>query len=243
MEINFKGKRALVTGAGKGIGKDVALLLHELGAEVVAISRTKEDLEALKKEIACTVILADLEDANSAKEAAEKAGDIDLLVNNAGVASNEPFLETSVENFSKTFNINVRSILIVSQVIAKKMVQTGKKGSIVNVSSQASMVALQNHTSYCTSKGAVDQLTRMMALELGPHNIRVNAVNPTVVMTLMGELNWSDPQKAGPMLSKIPMGRFAKPREVSEAIVYLLSDRASMINGSLLPVDGGFLAC
>jgi len=110
------------------------------------------------------------------------------------------------------------------------------------VSSQASMVALKDHTSYCTSKGGLDQLTRMMALELGPHNIRVNAVNPTVVLTAMGQINWSDPKKSGPMLQKIPMNRFAKTREVSEAIAYLLSDKSSMVNGVMLPVDGGFLA-
>eukprot|EP01118_Nematostelium_gracile_P018122 TRINITY_DN7943_c0_g1_i2.p1 TRINITY_DN7943_c0_g1~~TRINITY_DN7943_c0_g1_i2.p1 ORF type:complete len:142 (-),score=40.85 TRINITY_DN7943_c0_g1_i2:77-502(-) len=137
---------------------------------------------------------------------------------------------------------NVTSILAVSQIVAKNMIQRKVPGAIVNVSSQASQIAIQDHTSYCTSKGAVDQLTRMMALELGPHSIRVNAVNPTVVLTKMGEMAWSDPQKAKPMLARIPLGKFAKPREVSEAIAYLLSDKASMINGVILPIDGGFLS-
>eukprot|EP01116_Phalansterium_solitarium_P001111 TRINITY_DN10893_c0_g1_i1.p1 TRINITY_DN10893_c0_g1~~TRINITY_DN10893_c0_g1_i1.p1 ORF type:complete len:244 (-),score=74.61 TRINITY_DN10893_c0_g1_i1:108-839(-) len=242
MEINLKGKRVLVTGAGKGIGRDVCLLLHEVGASVVAVSRSQSDLEGLKKEIHCEIIVASLENADEARQAAEAAGDIDLLVNSAGIARNEPFLEASVENFDATMNVNVRTAFIVSQVVARKLVARGKPGAIVNLSSQASMVALKDHTAYCTSKGALDQLTRMMALELGSHNIRVNAVNPTVTLTPMGEKNWSDPAKAGPMLEKIPLRRFALPREVSNAVVFLLSDQASMINGTMLPVDGGFLA-
>jgi len=242
MNFNFHGKNALVTGAGKGIGKDICLLLAELGANVIALSRTQQDLEDLSKQIKCKIIVADLSDANQAKEAAEKAGDVDLLVNNAGVSILEPFLETTVESFDLILNVNVRSAMIISQVVAKNMIKRKVSGSIVNISSQASMIALKNHTSYCTSKGALDQLTRMMALELGPYGIRVNAVNPTVVLTDMGQMAWSDPIKAKPMLDSIPLGRFAQPREVSNTVAFLLSDKASMINGSMLPIDGGFLA-
>eukprot|EP01117_Protostelium_nocturnum_P008101 TRINITY_DN2886_c0_g1_i2.p1 TRINITY_DN2886_c0_g1~~TRINITY_DN2886_c0_g1_i2.p1 ORF type:complete len:171 (-),score=45.22 TRINITY_DN2886_c0_g1_i2:55-567(-) len=152
----------LVTGAGKGIGRDVCLLLHERGAKVIALSRTKEDLESLQQEIPCEIVQADLEDCANLKEAVTKLGAIDLLVNNAAIALLEPFLETSVENFDKTFNVNVRQILVVSQIVAKGMIERGKGGAIVNVSSQASMVALKDHTSYCVSKGALDQLTRSM---------------------------------------------------------------------------------
>lgn len=243
MEVSFQGKRALVTGAGKGIGRDVAQLLQQCGAKVVAVSRTKQDLESLQKEIGCEIIVADLSDVKSAVDAAESAGNIDLLVNCAGISILEPFLETKVQNFEKIISTNVTPVLIVSQIVAKGIIKRGTIGAIVNVSSQASSVALENHTSYCTSKGALDQLTRMMALELGPYNIRVNSVNPTVVLTQMGEMAWSDPAKAKPMLQKIPLGKFAKPRDVSEAIVFLLSDKASMINGTILPIDGGFLAC
>jgi len=186
--------------------------------------------------------VADITSAEEAKKAAEKAGDVDLLVNNAGIARLQPFLETTVQAFDETLAVNVRAAFIIGQVVAKNMIKRGKGGSIVNISSQASLVALQDHTSYCTSKGALDQLTRMMALELGPHKIRVNSVNPTVVLTPMGELGWSKPEKRDPMLAKIPLGRFAKPIEVSHAITYLLSDFASMIHGAILPVDGGFLS-
>jgi len=242
MDIRFDGKRVLVTGAGKGIGRETCLLLAKCGAKVIALSRTEADLKSLKEEIKdCEIILADITNAEAAKKAAEKAGDVDLLVNNAAIAKLQPFLETTVEAFDETFAVNVRAVLIISQIIAKGMIKRGK-GAIVNLSSQASLVGLQDHTSYCTSKGALDQLTRMMALELGPHNIRVNSVNPTVVLTPMGELGWSKPEKRDPMIAKIPLGRFAKPIEVAHTIAYLLSDYSSMINGAILPIDGGYLA-
>lgn len=241
MEINFAGKRALVTGAGKGIGREIALTLAECGAEVVAISRTEADLQVLKSEIPCTTIAADLQDAEAARLAAQTAGDIDLLVNNAGISILQPFLETTVEAFDAVMAVNVRAVLIVSQVVARNMIARGTGGAIVNLSSQASSRALRDHTSYCTSKGALDQLTRVMALELGPHQIRVNAINPTVTLTPMGEMAWGDPAKSGPMLARIPLNRFAKPRQVADAVAYLLSDHADMIHGVTMPIDGGFL--
>lgn len=122
------------------------------------------------------------------------------------------------------------------------MIARGVPGAIVNVSSQASQRALPNHSVYCSTKGALDMLTKVMALELGPHKIRVNTVNPTVVMTPMGKSNWSDPHKAKVMLDRIPLGKFAEVENVVDAILFLLSDRSGMTTGSTLPVDGGFLA-
>jgi NAD(P)-dependent dehydrogenase (short-subunit alcohol dehydrogenase family) len=241
MQIEFKGKRALVTGAGKGIGREIACQLASCGAHVTAISRTEADLAVLRDEIGCETIAADLSDASSAREAALAAGDVDLLVNNAGVSFPQSFLETADASFDLTMAINVRAAMIVSQVVARHMIRKGA-GAIVNVSSQASQVALADHAAYCASKGALDQLTRVMALELGPHGVRVNAVNPTVTLTPMGEMAWSDPERSGPMLAKIPLGRFAKPSDVADAVIYLLSDHAAMITGATLPVDGGFLA-
>jgi NAD(P)-dependent dehydrogenase (short-subunit alcohol dehydrogenase family) len=176
-----------------------------------------------------------------ARRAAEAAGQVELLVNNAGISILQSFFDTTVEAFDEIMAVNVRAALLVSQVIARKMIASGKPGAIVNVSSQSSMRAVQDHTAYCTSKGALDQLTRMMALELGPHDIRVNAVNPTVTLTPMGEMAWSDPAKSGPMMRRIPLKRFARPRDVAEVIAFLLSDQAHMVNGIVLPIDGGFL--
>jgi L-xylulose reductase len=235
MRIDFTGKRVLVTGAGKGIGRDIAVTLSEYGAEVVAISRAQVDLDTLKAAISCQVIQADLANAEQARQAADSAGEIDLLVNNAGITNLQSFFDTTLEAFDEIMAV------VVSQVIARKMVARGTPGAIVNVSSQSSMRALQDHTAYCASKGALDQLTRMMALELGPHDIRVNAVNPTVTLTPMGEFAWSDPVKRNGMMARIPLKRFATPRDVSEVIAFLLSDQARMLNGVVLPIDGGFL--
>ena len=241
MKIDFCGKRALVTGAGKGIGLQIARLLSELGAQVTALSRTAADLEELRAESGCKTIVADLRDAQDARRSVERAGEIDLLVNNAGISIPQPFLDTTVGAFDETMAVNVRAILIVTQVIARGMIARDG-GSVVNLSSQASMRGIADHAAYCAAKGAVDQLTRVMALELGPHNIRVNAVSPTVTLTPMAEMAWSDPEKQGPMMARIPRGRFAQPIDVAHTVAYLLSDFADMVHGAVVPVDGGFLA-
>jgi L-xylulose reductase len=207
---------------------------------VTAISRSETDLTSLQTQTGCRILQADLADTEEARRAAEAAGVVDCLVNNAGISILQSFLDTSVEAFDKIMAVNVRAALIISQVIARKMIANNIHGAIVNVSSQSSTRAVKDHTAYCTSKGALDQLTRMMALELGPHNIRVNSIHPTVTLTPMGAMAWGDPAKSGPMLGRIPLGRFAQPVEVAQAIAYLLSDQSGMVHGAFLPVDGGF---
>lgn len=241
----FSGKKVLVTGAGRGIGRAICTCLAKNGAEVYALSKTQQNLDDLKKEFSTiNCMCVDLCDISNLKKEIEKLpDDVTLLVNNAGYANIQSFLEVTEEAFDKTMDINVKSVLFLSQILAKKMITNGKGGSIVNVSSQASHVALPNHTTYCTSKGALDLLTQMMALELGPYQIRVNAVNPTVVMTDMGRQAWEDPEKGKPMLNRIPQGKFAEVEDVVRPIMFLLSDQSDMINGIRLPIDGGFLAC
>ncbi|KAK3740705.1 hypothetical protein QZH41_019076 [Actinostola sp. cb2023] len=175
------------------------------------------------------------------KKAIEGLGDIHLLVNNAGIGILDSFLNVKTNDFDSMYAVNVKAPLFIAQAVATKMVAGGLGGAIVNVSSQASQVALQNHTLYCTTKAALDMLTKAMALELGPHQIRVNSVNPTVVWTDMGRRAWSDPIKSKPMLDRIPLGKFAEEEDVVHAIMFLLSDKAAMINGAMLPVDGGLL--
>jgi NAD(P)-dependent dehydrogenase (short-subunit alcohol dehydrogenase family) len=199
-------------------------------------------MDSLKKETDCVTINADISDGGAARKAAGEAGAIDLLVNCAGIVILESFLETTVENFDETMAVNVRAAMIMSQVVARGLIDRKQGGAIVNISSVASIIGITDHTTYCISKGGIDQLTRVMALELGPHKIRVNAVQPVVTMTPMGRKAWSDPEKSGPMLAKIPIGRFNEPIDVANGVALLLSDQAAMINGVMLPVDGGFLA-
>jgi len=242
MEIKFEGKRALVTGAGKGLGRAIAVKLAECGAKTVALSRTQSDLDSLKKECpSIETCLADLSNWSNAREKVESLGHFDILVNSAGVSRVGPFLETKEEDFDYVFNTNVKALYNVSQVIAKSMVKEGSGGSIVHLSSAASTQALKDHAVYCSTKGAVDSLTTVMALELGPHKIRTNSVNPTVTMTDMGVYAWSDPAKADPVLNRIPLGRFAEVEDVVNSVLFLLSDKAAYLNGVTLPVEGGLL--
>lgn len=234
----------MVTGAGKGIGRATALALVRCGAEVTAVTRTQADLDSLLQECpSIRPVCVDLADWEATEAALAGAGPLDLLVNNAACAMLQPFLDVTPDQFDKSFNINVKAVLHVSQLVSRGMKARGTGGSIVNISSQASQCALRDHAVYCATKGALDMLTRVMALELGPHQIRVNSVNPTVVMTEMGRLGWSDPEKARTMTSRIPLGRFAEVEDVVNSILFLLSDKSSMTNGVMLPVDGGFLAC
>eukprot|EP01121_Diplochlamys_sp_Union-15-3_P007432 TRINITY_DN1887_c0_g1_i6.p1 TRINITY_DN1887_c0_g1~~TRINITY_DN1887_c0_g1_i6.p1 ORF type:complete len:233 (-),score=51.99 TRINITY_DN1887_c0_g1_i6:219-917(-) len=219
--FSFTGKTALITGA-RGIGKEIALMLARSGASLVVAARTESDLQSLKEEVnkinghdkGIKIIQADIGKIEDCQRIITEAGPIDLLVNNAAICQLAPFVETSAESFETHMNVNVRAPMLISQGIAKGMIERKKGGSIVNISSQASKIGLEGHTAYCVSKGALDQLTRMMALELGPHNIRVNSVNPTVVLTEMAKVGWSKKEKAEPHLKRIPLGRFAQPEEV-----------------------------
>ncbi len=240
MEKWFNEKRALITGGGRGIGREIALLLHRMGARIVIIDRNPEDMESLKKEIDCETIFANILNVEEAKTAAEKALPVDLLVNSAGVVIMQPFLETTVENFDETIGVNTKAMMIISQVVARDMIDRKCHGAIVNISSVADEFAFQDHTTYCISKAGVDQLTRCMARELGPYQIRTNAVAPVVTLTPMGKKAWSDPEKRNAMLANIPLRRFNEPIDIANVVALLLSDRSAMINGAVVPIDGGY---
>lgn len=240
--MSFDGKTIIVTGASKGIGRATAIMAVARGAKVVALGRDRADLDSLVASHGVKAVIADFYDAGETRNAAEAALPADYLVNCAGSNIHEPFLETSVENFEKVQALNVRAPLIVSQAYAQHRIAAGGGGSIVNVSSIAAFNGIDRHAAYCASKGALDGLTRVMALELGTHNIRVNSVNPGVTLTALAALFWDDPANAAPMLARTPRGKFGTPEEVAEVILFLLSDAAAMINGVALPVDGGLMA-
>ncbi|MBB3949983.1 SDR family oxidoreductase [Aureimonas jatrophae] len=240
--MSFEGRTAIVTGAGKGIGRRTAELLAERGARVVALSRSAEDLAALEQAVGARGIAVDLADAAATRAAAGEALPADLLVNCAGINILEPFLEMNDESFDRVQAVNVRAAAIVSQVFARDLVRRGQPGAIVNVSSISSFLGFRDHAAYCASKGAMDGLTRVMANELGPHGIRVNSVAPGITLTDLARVAWEAPEKGGPMLARTPVGRFAETADVAEVILFLLSDAAAMIAGTTLPIDGGFLA-
>jgi len=237
--MNWNGRRVLVTGAGKGIGRATAVMLAARGARVVALSRSADDLAKLKSEIACETICADLAEIEAIADALKDALPVDLLVNCAGTTVLQSFVESDLGEFDRVLKVNTVAPMVLSRIVVKDWLARGIKGAIVNVSSDAARRGVVNHTAYCASKAALDAMTRVMAAELGPSGIRVNSVNPTVTLTPMGELAWSDPAKADPVKARIPLGRFLDPDEVAEAILFLLGDGAAMVNGVSLPVDGG----
>ncbi|CAG9774049.1 unnamed protein product [Ceutorhynchus assimilis] len=243
MEINFHGKRALVTGASQGIGRELVKKLVLCGAKVIAVARNQQLLESLQKEVpSIEIIAADLSNWKNTEEVLSKIGNVDLLVNNAGLAILGPLTEVTEEDVDKVFAINIKSMINVTKQVIKNLLARKAPGSIVNISSQASVAGLANHSVYCASKGAVDAFTRSIALDYGRHGIRVNNVNPTVIMTDMGRLGWSDPKVAAPMLDRIPLGRFGEVDEVVNSVIFLLSDMSSMTTGSNVYVDGGYIA-
>lgn len=238
--FDFTGKRALVTGGGRGIGRAICIALAKSGAQTFALSKTKENLDALVSECpSIHPVCVDLSNWKETRKAVENIGPIDLLVNNAGVCDAHLLLEVAEEAIDQTFDVNVKAIINVTQVVARGMIERKHPGSIVNISSLISTRALENYMVYSASKAAVDSITRSMALELGPHQIRVNAVNPTVVLTDMGRKAWNDPDVIRAVIARIPLRRFAEESDVVEPVLYLLSDSSSMVSGTLLAIDGG----
>jgi len=237
----FKGKRILVTGVGSGIGRCLAKALSEFGAEVHGMTKTATKLDSLRAECpSVKTYCVDLTDFGKLRAVLEGLPVMDGVVNNAGVGMHAPFLEATEEQFDGTFGANLKAAFVVAQCAARKMVSEKRGGCIVNVSSQASMKAIAEHAFYAASKAGMDMMTKVMALELGKHNIRVNAVNPTVVLTELGRAHWGNPELGKPMLEKIPLGRFAEEKEVVNVILFMLSDNSSMVTGIAMPVDGGF---
>ena len=236
----FEGKQALVTGAGKGIGRATARLLARRGAKVLAVSRSANDLASLQTEIGGRSFPVDLADAEATRAVVRAALPFDLLVNCAGATTLQPFVDLTTETFERIIAVNTTAPMIIAQEYARDRIARALPGSIVNVSSDAAFVGVIDHTAYCASKGALDAMSRVMANELGPHRIRVNCINPNITLTDMARKAWSDPGRAGPRLARLPLGRFLEPDEVAEAIVYLLSDRAAMITGVSLRVRRRF---
>jgi L-xylulose reductase len=237
------GRTVLVTGASGGIGGATVRHLVAAGAEVIANGRKAEALDELASKTGCRALPFDLASEEDVRQALEGL-DVWGVVNCGGFGGEIATpMATDISIFDKVISINARGALLVTKYASQSMVRLGKGGSIVNVSSQASLIGLPGHISYGSSKAALDNITRVSALELGKYNIRVNSVNPTVVMTEMSASYWSKPEIADPFLRRMPLGRWATEEEIATPIVFLLGDGASMITGVSLPIDGGATCC
>lgn len=247
--FSVTGKKAIVTGGSRGIGQASALALAEAGAEVVLVGRDLAALaesEALLKAVGnpVHVVTGDLLTPAGTREAAKASlaaldGFVDILVNCAGIARIAPLTELSQQDWDETIAVNLTAPFAFSQEVVGSMMAK-KAGKIVNISSQAGVVAIDGHGAYSSSKGGLNLLTKTMAAEWGPFNIQVNAVAPTVILTPMGTEVWGDPAKANPMLAKIPLGRFGQPVEVADLVLFLSSPASDLITGDVILIDGGY---
>lgn len=240
----LQGKVAVITGAAAGIGLAIAECYLQNGAQVVLLDRSAQVVqiaEQLNARRALGVVM-DVTDKASVERAVTQAqahfGRLDVLVNSAGIVALYPAQELPEEAWDNTMAVNLKGVFLTSQAVGHYFIRQGS-GSIINLASQAGVVALPNHLAYCASKAGVIGLTQVLALEWGPHNVRINAISPTVVLTELGRKAWSG-EVAEQMKQKIPLRRFAEPQDIAASALFLASDAASMITGANLVVDGGY---
>jgi NAD(P)-dependent dehydrogenase (short-subunit alcohol dehydrogenase family) len=243
---DFQNKCVLITGASRGIGHECAKAFAARGAEVIMVSRGREELERAAGELRAAggrarAMPCDVTVPTDVEKLFASLERCDVLVNNAGGNRPQPFLEVSLETLDQLLALNVRSMFTVAQQAARFMVRQGR-GVIVNMSSQMGHVGAANRTVYCMSKHAIEGLTRAMAVELAPQGIRVNSVAPTYIETPLTRPFLADPAFLAETIRKIPLGRIGQPREVAEGVLFLASDAASLITGTSLLMDGGYTA-
>ncbi len=245
-DFSLSGKVAFITGAAQGIGKAIALLFAEKGADLILVDLKEEvkdvaeKTETLGRKV--LPIVADLTEFIALPEVVKKVLEtfdhIDVLVNNAGVSFLDDAENLSEEAWDKTMNVNLKAPFLLSQIVGREMIKRCS-GKIINVASQAGIVALDKHVAYCVSKAGLISMTKVLALEWGEFGINVNAIAPTVVLTEMAEKAWAG-EVGEAMKRKIPIGRFAYPEEIAAVALFLASDAANMITGETIVVDGGY---
>jgi NAD(P)-dependent dehydrogenase (short-subunit alcohol dehydrogenase family) len=245
--LRLDGRRALVTGGTRGIGLGAATVLAEAGAEVTITARTASDIAAVVAALEERGFKArgealDVTDTAAVAAFLDRQLPFDVLVNSAGGARHANFLDVTEADYDAILALNLKSALFVSQGVARKLIAAGRPGSIIHISSQMGHVGGPKRTVYAASKFAVEGLTKSMAIELGPHNIRVNTVAPTFVETEMSAKSLSDPDFRSWVLGKIKLGRLAQVEDIMGPVLLLATDAGAMITGSTVMVDGGWTA-
>lgn len=235
------GRRAVVTGGSKGLGRAIAIALDATGASVTVVARDADGLAALARDYpSIETWQYDVSDPAFSVELAERP--VDVLVNNAGTNHPMPMVDVDIATLDRMLLLNVRSTYLASQGAVRSMLRGGAGGTIVNITSQMGHVGSPRRTVYCMTKHAVEGLTKAMAVELAPHGIRVNSVAPTFIETPMTKPMLDDPQFGQFVTSMIPLGHIGQPDDVAAAVVFLASPAAAMVTGTSLLVDGGWTA-
>lgn len=245
--FRLDGKRALVTGAGRGIGLAAAQALAAFGAHVTLVSRSEGEVAEAAKTIRdgggqADNLALDVTDVVAVRTAIAAAEPFDILVNNAGTNRPGPFVDATVEDFDTVAGLNIRAAFFVAQAVTRRLIETDRPGSIINISSQMGHVGAVNRTVYCTTKFAIEGMTKAMGVELAPHGIRVNSLCPTFIETPMTELFFRNPDFRATVLSKIKLGRLGTVEDLTGALILLASDASSLMTGTSLVVDGGWTA-
>ena len=245
--FRLDGRRALVTGAGRGIGMGAAVALARAGARVTLAARSADALEELAarmrdEDLEADALALDVTDIEAARARIAERGPFRILVNNAGTNRPGPMAEATEADYDAVMDLNVRAAYFVAQAVLAGMVEAGQGGSIVNVSSQMGLVGGIDRTLYCASKFAMEGMTRAMAIEAARHGVRVNTVCPTFVRTPMTESTFADPERVAWIESKIELGRVAEVEDMMGPVLFLASDASLMVTGSSLVVDGGWTA-
>jgi NAD(P)-dependent dehydrogenase (short-subunit alcohol dehydrogenase family) len=245
--FRLDGKTALVTGAGRGIGLAAASALAAAGARVTLAARTREEIEAAAAAIRergqwAEALPLDVTDLARMQAEITQAAPFNVLVNNAGTNRPKPLLDVTIDDFDAIMSLNVRAAYFVAQAVARRLIEAKQPGSIINVSSQMGHVGAARRTVYCASKHAMEGFTKAMAIELAPHNIRVNSLGPTFLETPLTRPFFQNAAFKAEVLAKIKLGRLGQLDEITGAIVFLASDASSLMTGSALVVDGGWTA-
>ena len=245
--FRLDNKTALITGASSGIGLGCAVALAEAGAHVVVSARSSDKLNAVvdtikAKGLSAEAMVMDVADTNLVQEIIDSKGPFDILVNSAGLGRHSPSKDTSIEDFDAVMNVNLRGAYFVTQAVANGLIKAKKTGSLINISSQMGHVGGIDRAVYSASKHAVEGFTKAMAIEWGPHQIRVNTICPTFIRTPLTQSTFDNPDRKEWIESKIKIGRIGEVEDIMGAVVFLASDASSMVTGSALMVDGGWTA-